>query len=56
VTVLYNGKVKGVIVPSKRDGTGKIEEHPFFGMVSKSDQESVGDTMRDLRKPRYDDI
>lgn len=56
VTVLYHGKVKGVIVPTKKDGTAKMKDHPFFGMLSENAQKSVEDTMRDLRKPRYDDI
>lgn len=56
VTVLYHGKVKGIIVPAKKHGNKKMIDHPFFGMLSENIQKSVEDTVRDLRKPRYDDI
>ncbi len=56
VTVLYHGKVKGIIVPAKKDGNKKLIDHPFFGMLSENTQKSVEDTVRDLRKPRYNDI
>ena len=56
VTVLYHGKVKGIIVPAKDKEFKKIKDHPFFGMSAKDTQKSVLDEINDLRKPRYNDI
>ena len=53
VTVLYHGKVKGIIKPAREKQVSKIVEHPFFGMTSGSEG-SVLEEMDDLRKPRYD--
>ncbi len=52
VTVLYHGKVKGVIVPAKEPTKKKIKEHPFFGMA-KDVQKTVAEEMNELRKSRY---
>ncbi len=56
VTVLYRGKVKGILTPSKRKQHLKITDHPFFGMSSQDVGKSVSDKLNDLRKPRYDNI
>ena len=56
VTVLYHGKVKGIIVPAKKEHNEKMTNHPFFGMFSDSTQKSVLNTLKDLRKTRYNDI
>lgn len=32
VTVLYHGKVKGIIKPVREKTKSKIKDHPFFGM------------------------
>jgi len=32
VTVLYHGKIKGVIRPVREKSELKIKDHPFFGM------------------------
>jgi hypothetical protein len=53
VTVLYRGKVKGVILPAKGQILKKIKDHPFFGMSARGMQKSVLDELNDLRKPRY---
>ncbi len=55
VTVLYRGKVKGVLVPAGEKKKLKIKDHPFVGMLSQ-DTKSVEETMKELRRPRYDDI
>ncbi len=55
VTVLYRGKIKGVLVPAGEKKNLKINEHPFIGMLSQ-ETKSVEDSMKELRKPRYDDI
>ena len=56
VTVLYRGKVKGILIPSEQKKCLKITDHPFFGMSSQTTDKSVLDELNDLRKPRYDDI
>jgi hypothetical protein len=56
VTVLYRGKVKGVLIPSGQKRNIKIIDHPFFGMSSQGSDKSVLDELNDLRQPRYDDI
>jgi antitoxin (DNA-binding transcriptional repressor) of toxin-antitoxin stability system len=55
VTILYHGKVKGVIVPATTKSKGKVEAHPFFGM-KRNDEESVLGEMEELRGGRYRDI
>ena len=49
VTVLYHGKVKGVLIPAKHEITKNISDHPFFGMLSQDTPESVIDELNDLR-------
>ena len=58
VTVLYRGKVKGVLVPSGHSEKNiKISDHPFFGMSSSSENDkSVLDELDILRGGRYNDI
>lgn len=56
VTVLYRGKVKGVLVPAGEKTRLKIKDHPFIGMLSQDTSQSVEDIMKELRRPRYDDI
>jgi len=53
VTVLYHGKVKGIIKPVKKQSQSKVEDHPFFGM-SKKPEGSVLEELATLRKSRYD--
>jgi hypothetical protein len=51
VTILYHGKVKGVIKP-KISGSGKrISDHPFFNMYET--KKKVHELMADLRGDRY---
>ncbi|MBW2594178.1 MAG: type II toxin-antitoxin system Phd/YefM family antitoxin [Deltaproteobacteria bacterium] len=56
VTILYRGKVKGILIPSVQKKDLKISEHPFFGMSSQDTDQSVLDELNTLRGPRYDDI
>ncbi len=56
VTVLYHGKVKGIIVPTKKEENRKMSEHPFFAMSAADGQESVQQTLDNLRKSRYHDL
>jgi len=56
VTVLYRGKVKGILVPAGEKKQLKIKDHPFFGMLSQDSSRPVADIIKELRRPRYDDI
>ncbi len=56
VTLLYRGKVKGVLMPAAPRQGIKITDHPFFGMKSDDVKTSVLDELDDLRRTRYDDI
>ena len=56
VTVLYHGKVKGVLTPVKTEKSKKISDHPFFCMYSRETGKSVLDELSELRKARYSDI
>ena len=57
VTVHYRGKVKGYLIPAKKQQqTQKISEHPFVGMSSLDTDKSVVEEMDELRGSRYDDI
>ncbi len=56
VTVLYRGKVKGIIVPAGHDPSLRMKDHPFFGMSSQDTGKSVQEEMDDLRKARYSEI
>ncbi len=53
VTVLYHGKVKGIIMPPKKRTESRVKDHPFFGMNSEKD-ESVLEELEGLRKTRHD--
>ena len=53
VTILYHGKVKGIITPAGRDPTPDIRSHPLFGL-HRDDEEPVREQVRRLRKPRHD--
>jgi len=56
VTVLYHGKVKGIIMPVKKQVPKKIKDHPFFGISVKKIRKSVLDELNDLRKSRYNAV
>jgi hypothetical protein len=53
VTVLYHGRVKGVLHPAGRGASPRVAEHPFFGMHAEQ-QRSVDEEMEQLRRPRHD--
>jgi hypothetical protein len=53
VSVLYRGKVKGIIVPvTQHRAMIRVQEHPFFGMHT-SARQTVPDAMEALRGGRY---
>ena len=51
VTILYHGKVKGVIKPNISRGRRRILDHPFFNMYQS--KEAVNEVMANLREDRY---
>ena len=53
VTVLYHGRVKGVLHPAGKAEPPRLTEHPFFGMHADA-SESVDEEMERLRRPRHD--
>lgn len=53
VTILYHGKVKGVIKPAKEKNVTKIKDHPFYGMNQEA-EETVLEELANLRKSRHD--
>jgi len=55
VTVLYRGKIKGVLVPAAQNKDMSMTDHPFFGMYQDS-KKSVLDELNDLRRARYDAV
>ncbi|MCK5581464.1 MAG: type II toxin-antitoxin system Phd/YefM family antitoxin [Candidatus Omnitrophica bacterium] len=55
VNILYHGKLKGIIVPAKKEAGGEVKKHPFFGM-NRQDKKSVEQQIDELRGYRYDDI
>ena len=52
VTVLYHGKVKGVIKPSGGKARIKITDHPFFGMLE-NNSATVIEELETLRQTRH---
>jgi hypothetical protein len=54
VSVLYRGKVKGVIRPATRGPAPRLREHAFFG--SRSSAEPVEKTVERLRGGRHRDL
>ncbi len=51
VTILYHGKLKGVITAGSEREETKVREHPFFGM--KKARASVEQEMEMLRGGRH---
>jgi antitoxin (DNA-binding transcriptional repressor) of toxin-antitoxin stability system len=54
VSVLYRGKVKGVIQPAARAPAAGLRNHAFFG--SRASEESAEKAMERLRGGRYRDL
>ena len=52
VTILYRGKVKGIIMPAGADAAVDVRKHPFFGS-SPEDDESIASEMEKLRGGRF---
>jgi hypothetical protein len=57
VRILYHGKERALLLPTKQKGDKKVQDHPFFGMhKSKTKKESVAQEMERLRGKRYHDL
>ena len=54
VTILYHGKVKGVLSPKTKSVFQKVTDHPFFNMANSD--EPVDSVMQQLRGGRFNDI
>ena len=52
VTLLYHGKIKGVITPGGVKIHQKVEDHPFFKMKGR-EKGPASSQMRKLREPRF---
>ncbi len=55
VTILYHGKVKGIIKSVTKKSILKMSEHSFFGMNSQKDI-SVEEEMENLRGGRFNAV
>lgn len=56
VSVVYHGKVKGILSPARNDVVQKVRDHPFFGMNAEDASVqvlSVEEEMIRLRGGRY---
>ena len=53
VTVLYHGKIKGVITPVNAKSGATVEDHAFFGMNRKPDGTVIEELER-IRQSRHD--
>ena len=54
VSVLYRGKLKGVLSPATTASAVKVTEHSFFGC--RKDAQSVEEVMEHLRGGRHRDL
>jgi hypothetical protein len=52
VTLLYRGKVSGVITPAKEVMVKKVKDHQFFVMTS-GFENNVLEELANMRKPRH---
>lgn len=54
VSILYHGKLKGVITPGKADSERRVSDHPFFNM--RKGKGAVEKEMAELRGGRHRDL
>lgn len=55
VSVLYHGRVRGVLSPARGVSGVHVRNHPFFGMDSRS-KVPVGKVIEHLRGGRHRDL
>ena len=54
VKIMYYGKEKGIIIPTKHKTVMKVNRHPFFGSLQgENAAQTVGEMMQNLRGKRY---
>jgi hypothetical protein len=49
VKIYYHGELKGILQPAKTKDKKKVQDHPFFGMLS-DEAGGVDEVMEQLRK------
>ena len=54
VSVLYRGKLKGVLSPATTTSAAKVSGHSFFGC--RKDAQSVQEVMEHMRGGRHGDL
>lgn len=54
VSILYHGRVKGILTARKQRSTGKVSGHAFFNMRRRKG--SIENEMGKLRGGRYRDL
>jgi hypothetical protein len=55
IRILYHGRVKGEIIPSKIKNSIKTKKHPIFGML-KEGKDNPTEIVSKMRRSRYNDI
>jgi hypothetical protein len=55
VRILYHGKVKGEIIPSKGNNKITTKQHPMFGMLQ-GEKGNPADIVTNMRRSRYNDL
>jgi hypothetical protein len=55
VRILYHGKVKGEIIPSKGNSKIKTDQLPLFGML-KGEKGNPEEIVSNMRRRRYNDL
>lgn len=54
VSILYHGKIKGILKANMKQAAKKVSAHPFFNM--KADEKTVEAEMDELRGGRCRDL
>ena len=58
VRVMYHGKERALMLPSRKKSRRKMVDSPAFGIQADlpNDGRSVQEYIREMRKPRYADL
>ena len=54
ITLLYHGKVKGMIIPALKEHDLPVEAHPFFNMANEKTK-TVAEKMDAQRQARFNE-
>ena len=52
VRILYHGRIKGEIIPSKSGDTLKTANHPMFGLATEDESRRPVEVVADMRRSR----